>query len=232
MDRAVIIRVLTLFPSLFDTFLHHSIVGVAVRTGAVRVHLTDIRDFAFNRHRQVDDYPYGGGAGMIFKPEPLAEAIRWSLHGRANVPVVYLTPQGRLLRQPMVRQMAEWDEVVLVCGHYKEIDQRIRERYITHEVSIGDYVLSGGETAAMVLIDSLARLQDDVLSDPESAGTDSHEHGILGAPHYTRPVDFEGMVVPQVLRSGDHARIEAWRQQQALELTRKIRPDLINDEGS
>lgn len=223
------IHILTLFPSLFEQFLAESMVGIAIRQQALEVTVTNIRDFAYDKHKQVDDYPYGGGAGMVMKPEPIYAAIE---HVRASqtTPVLYFTPQGRLLDQKIVQHYATIDEVVLLCGHYKEIDQRVRDLAVTDELSIGDYVLSGGEIPAMVLVDAVARLQEGVLGDIESALSDSHQNGLLGCPHYTRPSEFMGMTVPPVLLSGHHGKIEEWRHQKALEKTRQMRPDLLKNE--
>ncbi|MCD4651888.1 MAG: tRNA (guanosine(37)-N1)-methyltransferase TrmD [Candidatus Cloacimonetes bacterium] len=219
------IDVLTLFPMMFQQFLQESIVGAAVAKSAIEPFITDIRDFSGNKHRQVDDYPFGGGAGMVLKPEPLISALEYLNYEEA--PVVYFTPQGKVLTQQLVKKYASLPRMILLCGHYKDIDQRVRDNYVTDELSIGDYVLSGGELPAMVLIDAVARLQDGVLSDIDSAATDSHEQGILGCPHYTRPAEYLGMEVPPVLLSGNHARIEVWRHEQAMKLTRERRPDLL-----
>ncbi len=222
------ISVLTLFPSLFENFLQESMIGIARDRSALDVHLVNIRDFAHDKHRTADDYPYGGGPGMVMKPEPLWEAVESVRDGR-KIPVIYFTPQGKLLNQKIVMDYADQKEMILLCGHYKEIDQRIRDTLITDEISIGDYVLSGGEIPAMVMIDAIARLQNGVLNDPASALTDSHQQGILGCPYYTRPEEFRGMKVPSVLLSGDHKKIEEWRRGKALEITRKKRPDLLNN---
>ena len=222
------IDVLTLFPQIFENFLKESMVGIAIKQNALSVILTDIRDFAFNKHHKVDDYPYGGGSGMVMKPEPLYEAITKIKAGR-DIPVIYFTPQGKLLDQSTVNKFSQVDEMIIVCGHYKEIDQRIRDTLVTDELSIGDYVLSGGEIPAMVMIDAVARLQDDVLGSIDSALSDSHQDGLLGCPHYTRPPEFMGHKVPDILLSGNHKNIEKWREQKSLEITKKNRPDLLED---
>ena len=222
------ISVLTLFPSLFENFLQESMIGIARDRSALEVHLVNIRDFAHDKHRTADDYPYGGGPGMVMKPEPLWEAVESVRDGR-KIPVIYFTPQGKLLNQKIVMDYADQKELILLCGHYKEIDQRIRDTLVTDEISIGDYVLSGGEIPAMVMIDAVARLQNGVLNDPASALTDSHQQGILGCPYYTRPEEFKGMKVPSVLISGDHKKIDEWRREKALEITRKKRPDLLKN---
>ena len=213
---------------MFENFLKESMVGIAIKQKALSVELTDIRDFAFNKHHKVDDYPYGGGSGMVMTPEPLYEAIT-KIKGDRDIPIIYFTPQGKLLNQSTVNKFSQIDEMIIVCGHYKEIDQRIRDTLITDELSIGDYVLSGGEIPAMVMIDAVARLQDDVLGSIDSALSDSHQDGLLGCPHYTRPPEFMGHKVPDILLSGNHKNIEKWREQKSLEITKKNRPDLLED---
>ncbi|MBT4333193.1 MAG: tRNA (guanosine(37)-N1)-methyltransferase TrmD [Candidatus Cloacimonetes bacterium] len=222
------IDVLTLFPQMFENFLKESMIGIAIKQNALSVELTDIRDFAFNKHHKVDDYPYGGGSGMVMTPEPLYEAIT-KIKGDRDIPIIYFTPQGKLLNQSTVNKFSQIDEIIIVCGHYKEIDQRIRDTLITDEFSIGDYVLSGGEIPAMVMIDAMARLQDGVLGSIDSALSDSHQDGLLGCPHYTRPPEFMGHKVPNILLSGNHKNIEKWREQKSMETTMKNRPDLLED---
>lgn len=223
------IEVLTLFPKIFENFLQESMIGIATREKALSVNLTDIRDFTHDKHHTVDDTPYGGGAGMVMKPEPLYEAIS-SVKKERDIPVIYFTPQGKLLTQKIVNKYSKMENLILLCGHYKEIDQRIRDKFVTEELSIGDYVLSGGEIPAMVMIDAIARLQEGVLGNIDSAMTDSHQNSILGCPHYTRPPEFKGMKVPEVLLSGNHKKIDEWRQQKALKITLKNRPDLLKDD--
>lgn len=223
------IEVLTLFPKIFENFLQESMLGIAIREKALSVNLTNIRDFTHDKHHTVDDNPYGGGAGMVMKPEPLYEAIL-SVKKNRDIPVIYFTPQGKLLTQKIVTEYSKMENLILLCGHYKEIDQRIRDKFVTEELSIGDYVLSGGEIPAMAMIDAIARLQEGVLGDIDSAMTDSHQNGILGCPHYTRPPEFKGMKVPEVLLSGNHKKIDEWRQQKALEITLRNRPDLLKDD--
>ncbi len=223
------IEVLTLFPKIFENFLQESMLGIAIREKALSVNLTNIRDFTHDKHHTVDDTPYGGGAGMVMKPEPLYEAIL-SVKKNRDIPVIYFTPQGKLLTQKIVTEYSKMENLILLCGHYKEIDQRIRDKFVTEELSIGDYVLSGGEIPAMAMIDAIARLQEGVLGDIDSAMTDSHQNGILGCPHYTRPPEFKGMKVPEVLLSGNHKKIDEWRQQKALEITLRNRPDLLKDD--
>jgi len=223
------IHVLTLFPEMFHNFLQESMMGIAINQKAIEVNLINIRDFAHDKHKTCDDSPYGGGAGMVMKPEPIYEAIMHAKNDR-EIPVIYFTPQGKLLKQPSIIEFSTMKEVILLCGHYKEIDQRIRSNFVDYEFSIGDYVLSGGEIPAMVFIDAVSRLQEGVLGDIDSALTDSHQNGILGCPHYTRPPEFMGFKVPDVLISGHHKKIEEWRREKALEITRKNRPDLLKNE--
>jgi tRNA (guanine37-N1)-methyltransferase len=202
-------------------------IGIAIKQKLLEVHLINIRDFAFDKHKTTDDYPYGGGAGMVMKPEPIFLALS-SVENYQEHSVIYFTPQGKVLKQKVFEDYSEREKVILLCGHYKEIDQRIREKFVTEEISIGDYVLSGGEIPAMVFIDGIARLLDGVLHDSESARTDSHQQGLLGCPHYTRPAEFLGMKVPEILLSGHHEKIEEWRKTKALELTKMNRPDMLH----
>jgi len=218
------IDILTLFPEMFTAFLRESMVGIAIDKAHLQVKISNIRDFATDKHHTTDDYPYGGGAGMVMKPEPLYHAINSVLE--ADVPVIYFTPQGKLLDQAIVNRYSKLKHFVIVCGHYKEIDQRIRDSLITEELSIGDYVVSGGELPAMIMVDSVARLQHGVLGDINSALTDSHQDVLLGAPHYTRPPEFLKMKVPEVLLSGNHKKIDEWRLKKAEEKTKAQRPDL------
>ncbi|MCD4796968.1 MAG: tRNA (guanosine(37)-N1)-methyltransferase TrmD [Candidatus Cloacimonetes bacterium] len=220
------IDILTLFPKMFENFIKESMVGIAVTKKAITVNLVNIRDFTHDKHNTTDDYPYGGGAGMVMKPQPIYEAIRF-VKKNNDIPVIYFTPQGKLLSQDIVNKYSKAENIILLCGHYKEIDQRIRDSFVSEELSIGDYVLSGGEIPAMVMIDAIARLQDGVLGDIDSAMTDSHQNGLLGCPHYTRPPEFMGMKVPDVLISGDHKKIDEWRKSKALEITKKNRPELL-----
>jgi len=223
------INVITLFPEAFTSFLEASIVSRAIKQNAIEVNFVNLRDFGKGNYRQVDDYPYGGGAGMVLRPEPLFEALKTLHFQEKNIPVIFFTPQAPLLKQTHINRLCQIDEIIVICGHYKGIDQRIRVAYVSEEFSIGDYVLSGGELPAMVLIDAVARLQDQVLGDMESALTDSHQDGLLGCPQYTRPPEFNGIEVPKVLLGGNHKLISEWRQQKSWELTLKIRPDLIDE---
>jgi tRNA (guanine37-N1)-methyltransferase len=220
------INILTLFPGFFENFLNESIIKAAIQQEALAVSITDIRDFTEDKHRTADDYPYGGGAGMIMKPEPIYKALN-SVKQNKVMPVIYFTPQGRLLNQRIIEEYKDETELIFICGHYKEIDQRIRDFAVTDEISIGDYVLSGGEIPAMVMTDALARIQEGVLGDIESALTDSHQNNLLGCPHYTRPAEFMGMKVPDILLSGNHKKIDEWREEKAIEITKKMRPELL-----
>ncbi len=225
------IDLITALPELVRSPLENSIVGRAADGGSVDIRVVDLREYATGRHRQVDDYPYGGGAGMVLKPEPLSAALT-ALEADEAGPceVVFLTPDGEPLDQAMANQLSLVEHLILIAGHYKGIDQRIRDRYVTREVSIGDYVLSGGELPALVLIDAVVRLLPGALGDASSAMTDSFQDGLLDAPVYTRPAEFDGMAVPAVLLSGDHRAIEAWREQQRIEKTKKRRPDLFQED--
>jgi tRNA (guanine37-N1)-methyltransferase len=220
------IDVLTLFPGMFKGFLKESMIAKAVKQSALKVRLVNFRKYSGNKHNQVDDYPYGGGAGMVIKPEPLYKAVKLAKR-KTDAPVIYFTPQGRPLTQSILQQYSKSEKLILICGHYKEIDQRVRDMVVTDEISVGDYVLSGGELPAMIFIDGISRLLPGVLSDIESAETDSFSDGLLGYPCYTRPPDFMGLKVPDVLLNGNHKLIKKWRKEQALELTRQRRPDLL-----
>lgn len=219
------IKILTIFPEIFENFLKSSIVYRALQSKAVSVDIYNIRNYSSDKHKKVDDYPFGGGSGLVMMPQPIFDGIT-SLQEK-GMPVIYFTPQGRLLNQSIINNYSLEDNILLVCGHYKEIDQRIRDNLIDDEISIGDYVLTGGEIPAMVFTDAIIRLQEGVISDIESALTDSHQDGYLGCPHYTRPANFRGFKVPEVLLSGNHKDIQAWREKKSYELTLKRRPDLL-----
>jgi tRNA (guanine37-N1)-methyltransferase len=224
------VQVVTLFPELIAQAASHSILGRAQAAGHLSVETVNPREFTTNNYRTVDDYPFGGGAGMLMKPEPLVGAIEsaWgSEKNEESVETIFLTPDGEVFTQDLARELSEKPRVVLVCGHYEGIDERVREGWITREVSIGDYVLTGGELAALVVLDATARLLPGVLGNQHSAGEESFEGGVLEYPHYTRPAEFRGERVPDILLSGHHAEIEKWRRQQALVRTRTRRLDLF-----
>jgi tRNA (guanine37-N1)-methyltransferase len=221
------INVFTLFPEVFRPYLDTSILRRAIQNQLVKVYLNNIRDWTADRHHITDDIPFGGGGGMIMKPEPIFTAVERVLGEDYNFPIILLTPQGRLFDQSLAFELSSHRELALICGRYEGIDERVREHLVTDEISIGDYVLSGGELPAMVLIDSIVRLLPGALGDPKGAQDDSHSSGLLEYPHYTRPSDFRGWEVPEVLSSGDHARINQWRREQALLRTHKRRPDLL-----
>ncbi|MEW6182584.1 MAG: tRNA (guanosine(37)-N1)-methyltransferase TrmD [Bacillota bacterium] len=220
--------VLTLFPEMFSGPLSESILKRAIAAGIVTVNLINIRDYSCNKHRTVDDTPFGGGAGMVMNPAPFFLALKSIEQRSQSKPgaVVLLCPQGERLSQDMACEMAQMRHIVLVCGHYEGVDERVRER-VTAEISIGDYVLTGGELAAMVVIDVVSRLIPGVLGDETSPAADSFSAGLLEHPQYTRPRDFEGLEVPEVLLSGHHARIERWRREEALVRTLVRRPELV-----
>lgn len=230
---AMNIDILTALPDLVGGPLQHSILQRAMRKGAVEIRVHDIRDYATDKHRQVDDYPFGGGAGMVLKPEPIfrcVEALQSEAKADGGIDeIIYLTPDGEVFDQAAANELSLRRHIVLLAGHYKGVDQRVRDALVTREISIGDFVLSGGELPALVLVDAIVRLLPGVLGDAASALTDSFQDGLLDAPAYTRPAEFEGMLVPEVLRSGDHRRVAAWRERQRLEKTRARRPDLLND---
>jgi len=220
------IQILTLFPAMFTGPFSESIIKRAVDHGLVSISIHNIREYTHDRHHVVDDYPFGGGPGMVLKPEPVFEAVE-SVRGSGDAPVVLLTPQGRQFDQRIASEMSQSAELVLICGHYEGVDERVREHLVTDEISIGDYVLSGGELAAMVVVDAVVRQIPGVLGSGESANEDSHSNGLLEYPQYTRPPAFRGWSVPEVLLSGNHAEIARWRREQSLRRTFERRPDLI-----
>ena len=223
------IDILSAVPQLLESFVRHSIVGRAVREGRVDIRLHDLHDHGLGRYRQIDDYPYGGGAGMVLRPEPVAAWIQQLQKDRTYDEIIFMTPDAPVLTQNTVHELALKSNIIIIAGHYKGLDQRIRDRYVTREISIGDYVLSGGELPAAVLTDAIVRLIPGAMNDETSALTDSFQNGLLSAPVYTRPVEFQGMKVPHVLRSGNHAAIEKWSEQQSYEKTRRLRPDLLDE---
>ncbi|TRZ93382.1 MAG: tRNA (guanosine(37)-N1)-methyltransferase TrmD [Dehalococcoidia bacterium] len=223
------IDILTLFPQMFDGLFNYSIIGRARERHLVDIRLHNIRTYTHDKHHAVDDYPYGGGAGMVLKPEPVfeaAEAIKGELES-PSVPVILLSPQGRLFNQEVARQLAGYQQLILICGHYEGVDERVVEHLANDEISVGDYLLSGGEVAAMVIVDCVVRLLPGVVGSEASLVEDSHTDGLLEYPQYTRPAVYRGWAVPSVLLSGNHSQIARWRRQQSLLRTAERRPDLL-----
>lgn len=220
-------HILTLFPEMVLDGLNTSIIGRGVEAGHISIEAINIRDYSTNKHNKVDDTPYGGGAGMVMQPEPIYLAYK-DLEKNMNTKprVIYLTPQGSVFHQEMAKEFAKEEELVFLCGHYEGVDERVLEEIVTDYVSIGDYVLTGGELPAMVMIDAISRLVPGVLHNDESADTESFEDGLLEYPQYTRPAEYLGKKVPDVLLSGHHGKIEAWRKEQSLIRTKERRPDL------
>jgi tRNA (guanine37-N1)-methyltransferase len=220
------IEILTLFPEMFTGPFGHSIIKRAVQKECVRIGLNNIRDWSVNKHKTVDDYPYGGGAGMVMMAEPIVRCLESLQKDDSYDDIIYLSPDGELLTQSLANQFSLMRNLILVCGHYKGIDERVREHFITREVSIGNYVLSGGELAAMVFTDTVVRLIPGVLNDETSALSDSFQDNLLSPPVYTRPYDFRGHKVPDILLSGHDAEIARWRHEQSLKRTSERRPEL------
>ena len=230
------IDILTLFPEMFESILNTAIFKRACERGLVEVIVRNIRDYTHDKHRTVDDYPYGGGAGMVLKPEPIFEAVEAILdetgkrhNHKEEVQVILLTPQGRKFSQSIAAEISQHNHLVLICGHYEGVDERVREYLVNDEISIGDYVLSGGETAAMVVADAVVRLVPEVLGSAESHVEESHNAGLLEYPQYTRPPDYRGWEVPEILLSGNHREIARWRREQAIFRTASRRPDLLKN---
>lgn len=223
--------VLTLFPEMFKGVLGSSILKKAEEKNLVSYNVVDFRTYSEDKHNRVDDYPYGGGGGMILTPQPIFDAIEDISKGNSTLKkrIILLCPQGERYTQKKAEQLARFDQLIFICGHYEGYDERIREHLVTDEISIGDYVLTGGELAAMVIIDSVTRLLTGVLGNETSAVTDSFSTGLLEYPHYTRPVDFRGLKVPEVLLSGHHKNIDEWRHREALKRTFQRRPDLLEE---
>jgi len=225
------IDILTLFPQMFLSPFSNGLFQRAIDRKLIRVSIHNIRDYTHDKHHTVDDYPYGGGAGMVLKPEPIfetIEALEPDLPDRETLPIILLTPQGRLFSQQIALELSKHSHLVFICGHYEGVDERVREHLVTDEISIGDYVLSGGELAAMVIIDALVRLVPGVLGSAASPLDDSHTTGLLEYPQYTRPPTYKGWSVPEVLLSGNHAQIAQWRREQAITRTLKRRPELLD----
>ena len=227
--RKIRFDILTLFPEMFNSIMNESIIGRAVENGYVEINPVNIRDYSKDKHNRVDDYPYGGGAGMVMQPQPIYDAYK-SVVGDEKVPVIYMSPQGKQLTQDIAQKLALNDRIVLLCGHYEGVDERVLEEIVTDEISIGDYVLTGGELPAMVVMDAVSRLIPGVLAD-DSTKEESFSDGMLEYPQYTRPIEFMGKKVPDVLVSGHHANIAKWRKEESYKRTLRKRPDLLNKRG-
>jgi len=221
--------IFTLFPSMFEGPLQASILHRAQESGHLSINIHDIRDYANDKHHTTDDAPYGGGGGMVMKPEPIFSAVETVLGASSETSIILLSPQGRLFTQPVACDLARRSHLALICGRYEGVDERVRQHLVTDEISIGDYVLTGGELAAMVIVDAVTRLLPGVLGDPGAAIDDSHANGLLEGPHYTRPAVYRGWEVPPILLSGDHAAIARWRREQSLHRTLERRPELLAD---
>ena len=221
-------HIMTLFPEIFNSYMNESLKKRAVEKGIIEVNIYNIRDFSTNKHKKVDDYPFGGGAGMVMTPQPIYDTYKHIIDkfDIKDPRVVYLTPKGKVHNQNIASEMSTFEDVILLCGHYEGIDQRIIDSIVTDEISIGDYVLTGGELPALILIDSISRLIPGVLSQNESFEEESFKDDLLEYPHYTRPREFMGMEVPEVLLSGNHKKIDEWRHEKSIEITKERRPDL------
>lgn len=217
----------SLFPEVFDSYLNTSILKRAQESGALTVHAHNIRDWAADKHHTTDDTPYGGGGGMVMKPQPIFAAVEAVLGSPSDCPVILLSPQGRTFNQEIAFELSQHDHLALICGRYESVDERIRQHLVTDSISIGDYVLTGGELPALIIIDAVTRLLPGVLGDPDAPLQDSHATGLLEHPHYTRPPAFRGWCIPDVLLSGNHAEIAKWRRRESLRRTLEHRPDLL-----
>ena len=235
-NPSMLFEVFTLLPEVFPPYLESSILKRAAQRGLIGVNIHNIRDYTYDKHHTTDDTPYGGGGGMVMKPEPVFEAIEYvlgltappaPLQPDSNIPIILLTPQGRVFNQRIAQELSGHERIALLCGRYEGVDERIREHLVTDEISIGDYVLTGGELPALMIIDAVSRLIPGVLGDPTGAEDDSHSMGLLEYPHYTKPSEFRGWKVPDILASGNHAKIEQWRREQALLRTYNKRPDML-----
>ena len=224
------IDIISVVPQTFESVLNASILKRAREAGLVEIVVHNLHDYGLGRYKQVDDTPYGGGAGMILRPEPIFECVERLKSEREYDEVIFLTPDGELLDQPMANKLSMARNLILLCGHYKGVDERVREALVTRDISIGDYVLTGGELPALVLTDAIVRLLPGALGDSESALSDSFQTGLLDAPYYTKPAEYRGMKVPEILTNGDHARIAAWRESEALRRTRERRRSLLDEE--
>ena len=227
------IFILTLFPEMFESPFSCGLFQKALDKGVMKVEIRNIRDYTHDKHHTTDDTPYGGGAGMVMKPEPIFEAVEATktelaqANATDNIPVILLTPQGQLLTQQVAKQLTQYEKMIFICGEYEGVDERVREHLVTDEISIGDYVLSGGELAAMVVVNTMVRLLPGFLGSPESLISESHTDGLLEYPQYTRPPEFRNWVVPEILLSGNHAQIAKWRENQSIIRTKQRRPDMI-----
>ena len=224
------IDILTLFPNMMTMFFEESIVKRAQKKGLVEVYFHDLHDYSLTKYGSVDDYPYGGAAGMVMAVEPLANCIEGLQAERHYDDIIYTAPDGELFSQPLANELSVKENLIILCGHYKGVDERVREHFITREISIGDYVLSGGELAAAVIADAVIRLVPGVIGDEQSALADSFQDGLVAPPEYTRPPEFRGWKVPDILLSGNHQKIEQWRMEQALQRTMERRPELLKNE--
>ena len=222
------IDVFTLLPEIFPPYLEASILKRAIEANLLSVNVHNIRNWAEDKHKMTDDIPYGGGGGMILKPEPIFNSVEDVLGNPPDCPLILLTPQGNVFNQDKAVELSRLDKFAMLCGRYEGVDERVREHLVTEEISIGDFVLTGGELPALMIIDAVARLQPGALGDPDGAAQDSISTGLLEYPHYTRPADFRGWKVPDVLRSGNHAKVAQWRKKESLRRTVQRRPDLIN----
>lgn len=223
------IDILTIFPEMFESPFNHSMIKRAQEKGLAEICLHNIRDYSTDKHKSVDDYAFGGGAGMVMMIQPIESLILKLKAERTYDEIIYMTPDAKVWNQREANKLSLAENIIILCGHYKGVDQRIRDQYITREVSIGDYVLTGGELAAAIVVDSVLRLIPGVLSDETSALTDSHQDGLLSPPVYTRPANHKGWKVPEVLLSGNDKKINEWRESQSFEITRKVRPDLLDE---
>lgn len=219
---------MTLFPDIFNSYMNESIMKRAVEKGIIDVHIYNIRDFSNNKHKKVDDYPFGGGAGMVMTPQPIYDTYKHIIktYNINNPRVIYLTPKGKVYNQSIVKEMSIEEDIILLCGHYEGIDERIIDLIVTDEISIGDYVLTGGELPALIMIDSISRLIPGVLNQNESFEEESFKDNLLEYPHYTRPREFEELKVPEVLLSGNHKKIDEWRREESIRITKERRLDL------
>lgn len=222
--------VFSIFPDMFPAYLNESILKRAQEMGVLDVKVYNIRDYTTDKHHTTDDVPYGGGGGMVMKPEPIFAAVESVLGAPPTCPVILLTPQGRPFTQKVAEELSQHTHLALLCGRYEGVDERVRQHLVTDEISMGDFVLTGGELPALAIIDAVTRLLPGVLGDPDAPNKDSHAAGLLEHPHYTRPPEFRGWEVPEVLRSGNHAEIDKWRQEQALKRTQERRPDMLEEE--